>query len=71
MAVEIESHVADNYRKLHAERGLTWEQLAAQTGARDRRLAAWMREQSATEVTDRETRVDPPHGRKRSPVTDA
>lgn len=49
---QIDPDVAENYRALKAERGLTWEQLAEQFAHGDRALAAWCREQ-ATPVKPR------------------
>lgn len=49
VAVEIEREVLDNYRALKTERGLTWEQLAAQVVRGDPNLAAWFRSQAADE----------------------
>ena len=49
MVVEIERDVVENYRALRAERGLSWEQLAAQVHAPDPNLAAWFRSQAADE----------------------
>lgn len=69
MAVEIDADLAKNYRALREQRGLSWDQLAAQTGPNDRRLAAWMREQAATE--DGNDRSGEPRGRTRTRHSDA
>lgn len=60
MGVMIEPHVADNYRRLKDERGLSWAQFAEQMGPQDRHLASWMREQSTRE----DTAADKPRGRR-------
>ena len=44
-----DADVIENYRRLKDERGLSWDQLAAQIDKRDHLLAAWLRSQAAAE----------------------
>lgn len=69
MAVEIERDVVENYQALRVERGLSWEQLAAQVHALDPNLAAWFRSQSAAE--DKKPQSKKPVGRTAAPKSEA
>lgn len=67
----VDPELKDNYRRLKAERGVTWQQLADQTvGPLDRSLAAWMREQAASEDSSSAgadvARSEPPRQRTRT-----
>jgi len=56
--IEIDKHVADNYRALKEARGWTWEQLAQNIDSRDRNLAAWLRSQVEPARVRQRTRLN-------------
>lgn len=68
--IEIPDYIVTNFEELRAERGCSWEQLAAENEFHDARIAAYFRSRSAEDgKADRANQA--PEGRKRAPKSKA